>query len=245
MNGPDAGIADISSDAGGGSAHGTDPAAAIARSREDVVVGNEIVRHRLATRIVHWTTATFFFAALVSGLPVWSPIFGWMANLFGGLAVCRWLHPFLGIAFFAATFVMFVLWVREMVLEPGEWGWVGPKLFRYLRFEGTDPDVGKYNGGQKVFFWTAALGALGLLASGVVMWYPEEFSQTLRECAIVLHDVTFVLFAVAIVFHVYLGTAAEPGTFGSMTRGTVTKEWARLHHPRWAREVTGASEKPR
>lgn len=36
-----------------------------------------------------------------------------------------------------------------------------------------------------------------------------------------------------------LGTAAMPGTFGSMTRGTVTKAWARLHHPRWAREVMG------
>jgi len=42
-----------------------------------------------------------------------------------------------------------------------------------------------------------------------------------------------------IVFHIYLGTVAEPGTFGSMTRGTVTRAWARLHQPRWYREVTG------
>ena len=54
-----------------------------------------------------------------------------------------------------------------------------------------------------------------------------------------LHDFTFILFAVAIVFHIYLGTAAEPGTFGSMTRGTVTKAWARLHHPKLVQEVTG------
>ena len=46
-----------------------------------------------------------------------------------------------------------------------------------------------------------------------------------------IHDVTFILFAVAIVFHIYLGTSAEPGTFRSMTRGTVTRKWARLHHP--------------
>jgi cytochrome b subunit of formate dehydrogenase len=24
-----------------------------------------------------------------------------------------------------------------------------------------------------------------------------------------------------------------------MTRGTVTKAWAKLHHPRWYRDVTG------
>ena len=61
---------------------------------------------------------------------------------------------------------------------------------------------------------------------------------------ILLHDVTFILFAVAIVFHIYLGTAAEPGTFRSMTRGTVTQAWARLHHPRWYREVTGDGDQP-
>ena len=59
------------------------------------------------------------------------------------------------------------------------------------------------------------------------------------ELAYLVHDLTFILFAVAVVFHIYLGTAAEPGTFGSMTRGTVTSGWARLHHPRWYREVTG------
>jgi len=49
----------------------------------------------------------------------------------------------------------------------------------------------------------------------------------------------FILFAVSIVVHIYLGTAALPGTFQSMTRGTVTKSYARLHHPRWYRETTG------
>jgi cytochrome b subunit of formate dehydrogenase len=43
----------------------------------------------------------------------------------------------------------------------------------------------------------------------------------------------------SIIGHIYLGTAAEPGTFASMVRGTVTKDWARLHHPKWYREVTG------
>ena len=28
-----------------------------------------------------------------------------------------------------------------------------------------------------------------------------------------------------------------------MTRGTVTRAWARLHHPRWYREVTGEPDR--
>jgi formate dehydrogenase subunit gamma len=51
--------------------------------------------------------------------------------------------------------------------------------------------------------------------------------------------VGFIFFGVAIVAHIYLGTAAEPGTFSAMSRGTVSKAWARLHHPKWYREVTG------
>jgi len=65
------------------------------------------------------------------------------------------------------------------------------------------------------------------------------YNQLVRELALVLHDLTFILFVVAIVFHIYLGTAAEPGTFHSMIRGSVSKRWARFHHPRWYREVMG------
>jgi formate dehydrogenase subunit gamma len=211
-----------------------------ARRSEDVVVGDEIVRHRLATRAIHWTVALLFFVALFSGLPIWTPIFGWMAHLFGGLNVCRWLHPWAGLVFFVSMLVMFVHWLGEMRLEPNDREWLRPrKMIEYMRYQGEDPEVGKYNGGQKLFFFAAALGALGLLLSGIVMWFPLEFPRILRELAILIHDVTFILFVVAIVFHIYLGTAAEPGTFHSMIRGTVSKPWARLHHPRWHREVLG------
>ena len=225
------------------SAH-SDPAVAVARKREDVAVGDEIVRHRFSTRVVHWAVALTFFVCLFSGLPIWSPLFGWMAQLFGGLVVCRWLHPWAGVAYFLVSLGMFAQWRREMVLERGERGWLGPRLLRYMRYEDDDRDVGKYNGGQKLLFWAVSLAALGLLSTGVVMWFPLTFSPVLHMVAIVLHDVTFVLLTVAIVFHIYLGTAAEPGTFGSMTRGTVTRSWARLHHPRWYREVTGDRSPP-
>ena len=130
-----------------------------ARRSEDVVVGDEIVRHRLATRAIHWTVALFFFLALFSGLPIWTPVFGWMAHLFGGLNVCRWLHPWAGLAFFVSMLVMFVHWLGEMRLEPNDREWLRPrKMIEYMRYQGEDPDVGKYNGGQKLFFFAAALG---------------------------------------------------------------------------------------
>jgi formate dehydrogenase subunit gamma len=218
-----------------------DRAVITAQTQEDVVVGNEIVRHNRASRLIHWAVAVTFFVCLFTGMPIWAPIFGWMAPLFGGLSVCRVIHPWAGAVFFLATLVMFFYWLADMHLEPGERReWVtGGRAMQYMRYETDDSNVGKYNGGQKLQFWLVCLAALGLLVSGLMMWFPGSFPRLLMEFAYVIHDVTFILFAMLIVIHIYLGTAAEPGTFGSMTRGTVTKAWARLHHGRWYREVTG------
>jgi formate dehydrogenase subunit gamma len=222
-----------------------DPAVLVAREKEDVLVGDEIVRHRLRSRVLHWTVSVTFFGCLLTGMPVWTPVFGWMANLFGGLSVCRVLHPWLGLAFFVSVVVMTMDWQSEMKLDRSKKGWWGPALFHYLKWELEDQNAGKYNEGQKFYFWTVGLGALGLLVSGLVMWFPASFAALVRELAFVLHDIAFILFAVAVVFHIYLSTSAEPGTFRSMTRGTVTRKWARLHHPRWFREVTGEDARRR
>jgi len=226
----------------GGAAAATPPT--IRHAPEDTVVGEHIVRHSLASRVIHWSVALFFFLTLLSGLPIWTPIFRGLAALFGGLAVCRWLHPLTGIAFTAAALVMVLYWMKDMRMERGDWGWIGPKLIAYFRRRtDDDPTVGRYNGGQKIFFYIVALLAVGLLLTGVVLWYPMKFDEVLRQVSWVVHDGAFLVFVVSIVVHIYLGTAALPGTFKSMTRGTVSKAYARTHHPRWYRETTEAAAK--
>jgi formate dehydrogenase subunit gamma len=222
---------------------GFDEGAFAAREKEDVVVGGEIIRHRLSSRVIHWAVANTFLLCLITGLPVWTPVFGWLGPLVGGLSVCRLVHPIAGLAFAAASLAMAVQWWGDMKMTKEERGWVGPKLLEYLRDAANHDRIGKYNGGQKVYFYTTKLAALGLLVSGVVLWYPASFAPWLRVVAIVLHNLTFILFAVSLVFHIYLASVAEPGTFNSMTRGTVSKAWARIHHPKWYRELLGLEKK--
>jgi len=211
-----------------------------ARAHDNIVVGDEIVRHRRATRLIHWSVALTFFVALFSGMPIWTPIFGWMAALMGGLDVARVIHPWAGVAFFVASVFQFFHWLGDMKFEPGEKGWFGPKLLSYMRWEtGPSEGEGKYNGGQKVFFYMVNLAALAFLLTGIPMWFPMNFSSMLRQVCILLHDITFILMLVSIIGHIYLGSAAEPGTFRAITRGTVTRKWAKFHHPGWYRKVTG------
>jgi formate dehydrogenase subunit gamma len=209
----------------------------VARDRENVAVGDELVRHKLLSRVIHWTVALFFMVTLLTGMPIWSPVFGWMAPLFGGLSVCRWLHAWSGIAFCAATLIMVVHWLSDMKLDAHDRKF---NMIEYMKFSSAeDPEIGKYNAGQKLFFWSTPIAALLVLLTGIPLWWPTYFGYTLRQVCILLHDLGFIFWFVAIVGHVYLGTAAEPGTFRSMTRGTVSKAWARLHHPKWFRDVTG------
>jgi formate dehydrogenase subunit gamma len=210
----------------------------VARDRDNVVVGEEIVRHRLATRLIHWSVAITFFIALISGMPIWTPLFGWMAVFVGGLEVARLIHPYAGVAFFIASIFQFVHWLPDMHLHEDQKGWLSGKAFRYMRWERVE-ESGKYNGGQILYFWAVCLGALGFLLSGIPMWFPLAFPKWVLEICILIHDLTFILFVVGLAGHIYLGTAAEPGTFRAMTRGTVTRRWARFHHPGWYKEVTG------
>ena len=222
-----------------------DAAVIAAQTREDIVVGNEIVRHNRYSRLVHWTVALTFFLCLLTGMPIWTPVFGWMAYLVGGMTVARIIHPWVGVAFFIVSFAMFVQWISDMHFGSDEKGWFGSRLVQYMRYQTDDSNTGKYNGGQKLYFWSVSLGALGLLLSGLLMWFPESFPKWLMALSYLIHDFTFICFAASLVFHIYLGTAAEPVTFGSMTRGTVTSAWARLLHCRWYREVTGEDSRPR
>ncbi len=216
---------------------GLDPGVLRAQRAENVLVGDVVVRHKLASRAIHWSVALTFFLCLFTGLPIWMPAFKWMASFFGGLSVCRVLHPYFGFAFFVAVAVMFFDWLSEMHLTKEERSWIGPRLM--TKVEEHREETGKYNAGQKLYFFSVGLGALGVLLTGLVMFLPESFPLVVREIAVLLHDFTFIVFAISVVFHVYLSTAAEPGTFQSMTKGTVTRRWARFHHPRWLRDLTG------
>ena len=157
-----------------------DPGILAAQTQDDLVVGEEIVRFRYYTRVVHWGVALTFFLCLFTGLPIWTPIFGWLAPLFGGLTVCRWLHPWTGVAFSVFALLQFVHWAGEMRRTAADKRFTKLGHFlAYMRWQTHDEEVGKFNGGQKSLFWLSSLASLALLATGVVIWLPELLLQPL------------------------------------------------------------------
>lgn len=211
--------------------------AARAREQEDVLVNNLVIRHTAAVRLTHWLVAIFFFLALLTGFVLFTPYFAGLAGVFGGGAMVRTLHPWFSLGFVAAAFFLYRYWKNPMKKEPGDEEWKD-NFGAYMRYERELQNVGKYNAGQKIYFWAVVWGALAFLASGVIMWFPTTFPYFLRTIAYWLHEITFFAFTIGIIYHVYMSTTAMPGTLRAMTRGTVTRQWAKWHHPRWYRDIS-------
>jgi formate dehydrogenase subunit gamma len=202
---------------------------------EDYISGEVVVRHATVVRVAHWWVALFFILAFLSGAALYSPRFFFLSNLFGGGYTARQLHPWFSILFALGFLVLFFRWAGQMKWSAADTRWMS-QFKRYLRHEEIS-DVGKFNAGQKLFFWAVALGGLLLLVTGIIMWYPTSFPLWLRYLSYPIHEILFILFALGIIYHLYITLFALGGTLRAMTRGTVTKAWAKGHHPRWFDEA--------
>jgi formate dehydrogenase subunit gamma len=221
-------------------------ARSVAGARGQEVRPGELLRHPLYTRIVHWTSAAFFILALLTGFAIYTPwLFHALTPLFGGGATTRLLHPWFGIGFCIAFGLQILNWSREMAWTADDSRWMG-RIREYVsNAETREPEyVGFFNAGQKAYFWTIAVSALLFLVTGIPMWFPETFGRFATAVSYVIHDITALVMLVGFIIHIYEGTAAQPGTFKSMTRGTVERRWAWTHHPAWYRRVSGDDKKP-
>src|SRR6185503_11222104 len=84
-----------------------------------------------------------------------------------------------------------------------------------------------------------AFSAVLFLITGLLLWFDDVVPRWIVAISYVLHDIAALVMLAGFIIHIYEGTAAQPGTFQSMTNGTVTEEWAWTHHPAWYGEVTG------
>ena len=202
---------------------------------------DELLRHPLFTRLLHWWVAFFFLLALLSGFAVYTPwLYRWLTPIFGGGPLTRLLHPWFSLGFVVCFSLQLLNWVLPMSWTSADSRWIRRIRAYVTNAEGLEPeDVGFFNGGQKLYFWAIVVSALVFLISGFPMWLPETFGRVAVAIGYVLHDIAALVMLVGFIVHIYESTAQQPGTFQSMTRGTVSKRWAWTHHPAWYRESTG------
>jgi len=206
-----------------------------------VVHHGELLRHPVYTRVLHWSVAMFFLLSLVSGLAIYSPwLFHPLSALFGGGPLTRLLHPWFSLGFVIVFALQILNWLGPMTWTSDDRRWLTHLKAYVTNSETLEPEyVDFFNAGQKLYFWAIVASALIFFVSGIPMWFPPTFGRTVVAIGYVLHDLAALVMLVGFIVHIYEGTAAQPGTFQSMTRGTVEERWAWTHHPAWYRRVTG------
>jgi formate dehydrogenase subunit gamma len=214
---------------------------AFSRYGRTVVHRGEVLRHPVYTRVLHWSVAITFILSLLSGFAIYSPwLYRWLTPLFGGGPMTRFLHPWFGLAFDVAFLFQFLNWFAPMRWVESDRRWM--RRFRsYVsnRQKVEAEDVGFFNGGQKLYFWLIVGSAVLFLITGLFLWFDDVIPRWVVAVSYVLHDIAALVMLAGFIIHIYEGTAAQPGTFQSMTNGTVTEDWAWTHHPAWYGEVTG------
>ncbi len=201
--------------------------------------GRLVLRFSEYQRIVHWFTAILFWLLALTGLIllygryVLIPLFGAPGFAITASA-CKEAHNLFGPIFLVALGLLFVAFAGSNFYEKGDIDWLkkGGGLFS------GHASAGRFNLGEKAWFWLVCLFGLVVTISGFLLDF-SNFGQDRDtiELAHVLHSAVGILFISIAFGHVYLGTIGTQGTLRGMTSGYVDENWAKHHHDRWVPET--------
>jgi formate dehydrogenase subunit gamma len=195
-----------------------------------------IVRYNLRERLVHAAAGITYVYLLLTGLAFWTPALYWLAIVLGGGYLSRLLHPWIGLVFSGFLLVMWASWRREMKTRPEDRAW-RKHIVEYMTNQDEKvPPAGRFNYGQKQFFWLMVIAGVALIVSGIVLWgitsVPGELAWV-RYAAILIHSVSGLVTMGLFIVHLYMGIAVVPGGLAAIVHGDVTSKWARQHHSAW------------
>ena len=180
------------------------------------------------TRFIHWVVAFSFTVLVITGLMV---VF---AKALGGGAMvlqARHFHVAAALVFSIFAVPMFLIWIKDMLPAPYDIEWL-LMIGGYLSKEKRPIPAGKFNAGQKTWFWLATLGGAVMAWTG---WYIYGLGATTRELRlyVLIHGYLAAVLVGFFIIHLYMSLFAIKGALGSMLTGYKPKEEVEILHSRY------------
>lgn len=198
-----------------------------------------ILRYGWWSRCNHWLIALSFVLLTLSGLALFYPAFFGLTYLFGGPTATRMVHPFIGV-FMAALFVIqAVRFLRANLFRRYDWQWMRQIGDVLANRDERLPAIGQNNPGQKLVYWLFLATVPVLLVTGIILWRPyfaDDMPRELLRWAGMLHAWAAFVAILTLIVHVYAALWVK-GSVRAMTRGRVSRAWARHHHGLWYDEI--------
>jgi formate dehydrogenase subunit gamma len=201
------------------------------------MTGTRIIRHKWASRALHWLNAACILTLLATGLlPVFGVKFSWLLiHWVAGLALTVLVALHIIRALFFENLLSMGIGLRDV-----------RAFFAALRIGGPGPKPGKYTLPQKLMHHAVTLAGLTAIGTGLLMlrridtpfWHRAPYFLSEQEWGIVyaLHDLASLTFVTLIILHIYF--TLQPDKFfylRSMLLGWIRRdEFEANHDPaRW------------
>lgn len=207
-----------------------------------------VQKYTKPARIFHWVHTSAFLLLVITGLILFVPAFGFLAQD----SWTRVLHRLAAVVFVLAPLIQILTnkastraalkkaftWGKDDI----DWATAMPRYY-FLAEESAMPPQGEMNTGQKLWFVILLIFSPIFVITGILMWF---FKYTLPsevfQWSVFVHDVAFIVVFLMFLVHVYLGVIhplmrTHGGSISSMVDGTVTADYAKSHHGKWYKEI--------
>lgn len=206
--------------------------------------GKKILVFTMFNRIIHAIAGISFVLLVPTGLII---MFGTTFSA-GFVAVSKDIHTISTLLFIIAVFPMFTMWLKRMFFTIDDWRWL-KILGGYLSKEKRVIPAGKFNAGQKAWFWIVTIGGVVMIWTGGIM-YLQEFDfkimsmsqiDLLRLSALVHNGLAIVILGLFIT-HIYMAVFAIKGAINSMVDGYKGEEEIEMLHSSYHKELKDSGD---
>jgi formate dehydrogenase subunit gamma len=200
----------------------------------DAAEVQEITRFSRAERAVHWTLAVLMGVCIATAAILYN---GFLGVPIGHRRVVELIHVYSGLALPLPllTGLGFTAYRADLSrlnrFRPTDWAWLRSRTRR----DGTIR-VGKFNAGQKLNAALTTGSILVLLASGLLMYFPDVARLSWRTGATLVHDWFALGLGLLVVGHI-VEAVHDPEARRGMRTGRVSPGWAMREHRDWFDEV--------
>ncbi|NKQ41502.1 MAG: formate dehydrogenase subunit gamma [Sulfurovum sp.] len=206
--------------------------------------GKKIYAFSLLARVIHQIAAISFMVLVPSGFIM---VFG---STFGGgefVRMMKDLHGLATIPFAIVVIPMFVIWVKDMFIHWDDIKWL-MIVGGYLSRKKNPVPAGKFNAGQKTWYWLATLGGVVMVLTGASMYFMDFDIAMLREitglsqidilrAAAIIHNIVGVLITALFFVHIYMAVFAIKGAVNGIITGYKEEEEVKILHSSWYKKL--------
>ena len=210
----------------------------------------EVEKYRKPTRILHWVHMVSFCILFLTGLVLFIPQLGILAQD----SWTRVIHRIAAAIFVIAPLIYIPMnWqaTKRGIKDAFSWGvddigWLkaAPRYY-FFGDERILPPQGHMNTGQKMWWFIVLVFGLLFVITGAVMWFAKTTAPAaVLQWMVFVHDVAFIVSGAMLFVHIYLGLIHPLMTeaWKAIYKGTISAEYAKKHHRRWYEEVAKGKE---